>query len=369
MSGFSQGKNHRTQEARQDLFRYSCTLADTIRFVPTKHDDDEQSTSPFTRLVPLLLSLSLSLSLSLWLCVKTMLGGCVTGVRRGLCAAWRCASLPLMQRSALGSGPRRTLMAAGGKNGLARPNVAIAGATGAVGVDLLNCLDKRNFPFNNLKLLASSRSAGKEMEFQGKAHVVEELTEDSFKDVDIALFSAGGSQSKRYAPAAVEAGCIVVDNSSAFRMDPDTPLVVPEVNPEAVQQHKGIIANPNCSTIILNVAVWPLHQRSPIERIVCATYQAASGAGAAAMRELEMQAHAFVEGKPMNTEIFGRQYLWNLFSHNASVDSASGYNEEEIKMMRETKKIFGEDNLHITATCIRVPVLRAHCEAINLTFS
>ncbi|EGD72566.1 aspartate-semialdehyde dehydrogenase [Salpingoeca rosetta] len=258
---------------------------------------------------------------------------------------------------------------AGAKNGLERPNVAIAGVTGAVGVELLNCLDKRNFPFNNLKLLASARSAGKEMVFQGKKYVVEELTDDSFEDVDIALFSAGGSQSKRFAPSAVDAGCVVIDNSSAFRMDPHTPLVVPEVNPEAAAHHNGIIANPNCSTIIMNVAVWPLYKLSRIRRIVAATYQAASGAGAAAMRELEQQAVDWSAGKELKTDIFGRQYLWNLFSHNSAIDPTNGYNEEEVKMIRETKKIFTDDNLHVTATCIRVPVLRAHCEAINLTFS
>ena len=256
----------------------------------------------------------------------------------------------------------------GDKNGLKTPNVAIAGVTGAVGVELLNCIDKRHFPFNNLKLLASARSAGKTMQFQGKDYVVQELTEDSFDDVDIALFSAGGSQSKRFAPAAVSAGCVVVDNSSAFRMDPTAPLVVPEVDPEAVAHHSGIIANPNCSTIIMNVAVWPLHKHTRITRISAATYQASSGAGAAAMRELEQQAHAYVEGKPYDTDIFGKQYLWNLFSHNSAVDPRSGYNEEELKMMRETRKIFDDGALQVTATCVRVPVLRAHCEAINLTF-
>jgi len=255
-----------------------------------------------------------------------------------------------------------------GKAGLTRPNVAIAGVTGAVGQEFLELLEQRNFPLSNLKMLASSRSAGKKIDFMGKTYTVEEMTEESFKDVDIALFSAGGSQSKKFAPAAVRDGCIVVDNSSAFRMDPNAPLVVPEVNPEAIREHKGIIANPNCSTIIMNVAVWPLHQVAPVERVVCSTYQAASGAGAAAMEELEQQARDWTEGRPLTMDIFGRQYMWNLFSHNSPIDGATGYNEEELKMVNETRKIFGIPDMSVTATCIRVPVLRAHCESINLTF-
>jgi len=256
------------------------------------------------------------------------------------------------------------------KNGLKLPNVAIAGVTGAVGQEFLELLAERDFPFNNMKMLASARSAGKEMEFKGKSYVIEELTENSFEDVDIALFSAGGSQSKLYAPAAAATGCIVVDNSSAYRMDPDCPLVVPEINPHAIktQNKKNIIANPNCSTIIMAMPVFPLHQLSPIKRVVCSTYQASSGAGAAAMRELEQQARDWVEGKPYTQDIFGRQYMWNLFSHNSKVDPDLLYNEEEIKMMRETCKIF-ETNVPVTATCIRVPVLRAHCESINIEFS
>lgn len=186
--------------------------------------------------------------------------------------------------------------------------------------------------------------------------------------MDIALFSAGGSQSKKYAPAAVSAGAVVVDNSSAYRMDPNVPLVVPEVNPEAILSHNGIIANPNCSTILMNVPVWALHREVPVKRICVSTYQAASGAGAAAMRELEQQAHDWVSEEPLTQEIFGRQYIWNLFSHNSSVDAANGYNEEELKMVKETTKIFGEE-IAVTATCVRVPVLRAHCESINLTFA
>eukprot|EP00045_Choanoeca_perplexa_P015682 m.200372 g.200372 ORF g.200372 m.200372 type:complete len:372 (-) comp17052_c1_seq3:2989-4104(-) len=259
-------------------------------------------------------------------------------------------------------------LASGSKNGMSNPNVAIAGVTGAVGQEFLACMDKRGFPFNNLKLLASARSAGKEITFKGQTYVVEELTEDSFDDVDIALFSAGGSQSLKYAPAAVKSGAVVIDNSSAYRMDPDVPLVVPEVNPHAAHQHNGIIANPNCSTIIMAVALYPLHEAVGVTRASIATYQAASGAGAAAMEELEQQARDWVENKPLTQDIFGRQYVWNLFSHNSDVDSKTGYNEEELKMIRETNKIFEDETIKITATCIRVPVLRAHCEAINMTF-
>ena len=159
----------------------------------------------------------------------------------------------------------------------------------------------------------------------------------------------------------------MIDNSSAFRMDPDTPLVVPEVNPQDISKHKGIIANPNCSTIIMNVPVWPIHQAVGVERVVASTYQAASGAGAAAMAELEQQARDWAEGKPLTQAIFGRQYIWNLFSHNSNIDPETGYNEEETKMIRETHKIFGDHSLRVSVTCVRVPVLRAHSESINLT--
>lgn len=254
------------------------------------------------------------------------------------------------------------------KSGMVLPNVAIAGVTGAVGQEFLRLLEERNFPFANLKMLASARSAGQEISYMGETYVVEEMTDDSFEDVDIALFSAGGSQSKKFAPAAVDAGAVVVDNSSAFRMHPGVPLVVPEVNPEAIRGHRGIIANPNCSTILMNVPVWALHKEVPVKRICVSTYQAASGAGAAAMRELEQQAIDWSEDKPLQQDIFGKQYVWNLFSHNSAIDMETGYNEEEMKMVKETTKIFDEQ-IPVTATCVRVPVLRAHCESINLTFS
>ena len=245
------------------------------------------------------------------------------------------------------------------------PVVAVVGATGAVGVELMQCLEQRNFPLSRLRLFASARSAGKTLAFRGKPVAVEELTDDSFGGVDIALFSAGGSQSKRFAPIAVREGAVVVDNSSAFRMDAAVPLVVPEINPEAVRLHQGIIANPNCSTIISITPLWPIHQVNPLQRLIVATYQAASGAGAAAMEELRESTRAHLEGREYQNTVLPHPYAFNLFSHNSKVDPANGYNEEEIKVMRETHKIFGDSTIRVTATCVRVPVLRAHSIAIN----
>jgi aspartate-semialdehyde dehydrogenase len=244
--------------------------------------------------------------------------------------------------------------------------VAVAGATGAVGVEFMKLLVERKFPVASLKLLASARSAGKTMEFDEKQITVEELKEDSFNDVDIAFFSAGGSISKTYGPIAAKAGAVVIDNSSAFRMDPNVPLVIPEINPEACRSHKGIIANPNCSTIIAITPLWPIHKMNPIRRLIASTYQAASGAGAAAMQELEDATRAYLEGKPFEQKVLPHPYAFNLFSHNAKVDPATGYNEEETKMVKETRKIFGDDTIRISATCVRVPVLRAHSEALNI---
>jgi aspartate-semialdehyde dehydrogenase len=248
------------------------------------------------------------------------------------------------------------------------PVVAIAGATGAVGVEILQCLEQRKFPLSELRLLASARSAGKKMKFRGADVVVQELTDDSLEGVDIALFSAGGAQSKRFAPAAVKAGAVVVDNSSAFRMDADTPLVVPEINSSAMARHNGIIANPNCVAIVAATPLWPLHQNKRIARITMATYQAASGAGAAAMEELSESTKAFLEGRKFEPKVLPHPYAFNVFSHNTKVDPETGYNEEETKVMQETRKIFGEPNLRVTATCVRVPVLRAHCIALNIEF-
>jgi len=247
-------------------------------------------------------------------------------------------------------------------------HLAIAGVTGAVGQEFLRVIEQRNFPYDQITFLASSRSAGKKIAFKGQEHTVHELTEDSFKDVDIALFSAGGSRSKQFGPVAARAGAVVVDNSSAFRMDPDTPLVVPEVNPEDIKKHKGIIANPNCSTIIMVVPVWALHKVCPIERIVVSTYQSASGAGYQAMLELENQTRDVLAGKPAKPKVLPYQIAFNLFSHTSKIGE-HGYNEEEMKMVNETRKMFHTDDIQVTATCVRVPVLRAHSEAINLTFS
>ena len=247
-------------------------------------------------------------------------------------------------------------------------NVAIAGVTGAVGQEFLAILTERDFPIDSLRVLASSRSAGKKIEFKGKEYSVEVLSKDSFDNIDIALFSAGAARSKEFASPAVEAGAVVVDNSSAFRMDPEVPLVVPEINPEAIQQHKGIIANPNCSTIIGIVPVWPLHKANPVKRMVVSTYQAASGAGMAAMLELEQQARQILEGKEPTCNVIEYQLAFNVFSHNSALDE-NGYNLEEVKMVNETRKIFNCPDIAITCTCIRVPVLRAHCESINLEFT
>lgn len=246
-------------------------------------------------------------------------------------------------------------------------NVAILGATGAVGQELLALLVQRQFPVNNLKLLASARSAGSKTTFKGSELTVEEVTADSFQDVDILLASAGGSTSKAWAHKAVDAGAVVIDNSSAFRMQDDVPLVVPEINPEAAAQHQGIIANPNCTTILMGVAIYPLHQIQPIKRIVVATYQSASGAGARAMAEVKNQAQDILNGKTPQPEILPYPLAFNLFPHNSPLNQ-QGYCEEEMKMVNETRKIFNAPELRVTATCVRVPVLRAHSEAINLEF-
>ena len=243
--------------------------------------------------------------------------------------------------------------------------VAIAGATGAVGVEFLQCLDERNFPISELKLLASARSAGKTMKYRGCDIVVEELTEKSFDNVDVAFFSAGGSISKKFGPIAAKAGAVVVDNSSAFRMDPTVPLVIPEINPEAILQHKGIIANPNCSTIIGIVPIWPIHQKNRVHRLIASTYQAASGAGAAAMEELRESTRAHLENREYKNTVLPHPYAFNLFSHNSKIDPETGYNEEETKMIKETRKIFNDPDIRISATCVRVPVLRAHSESLT----
>jgi aspartate-semialdehyde dehydrogenase len=236
------------------------------------------------------------------------------------------------------------------------PVVAIVGATGAVGVELLQCLEQRKFPLKELKLFASARSAGKTMKFRGKPLRVEELTEASFAGVDIGLF----------AKAAVAAGTVIVDNSSAFRMDPGTPLVVPEINREEIFKHKGIIANPNCSAIISITPLWPVHKKNRIKRMIISTYQAASGAGAAAMEELRESTRAYLDGKPFQHKVLPHPYAFNAFSHNTKIDPATGHNEEETKVINETRKIFGDPSIAIGITCVRIPVLRAHC--VSVTF-
>lgn len=246
-------------------------------------------------------------------------------------------------------------------------NVAILGATGAVGTELLELLESRQFPVASLKLLASARSAGTTLPFKGENIPVEAVSEESFQGVELVLASAGGSTSKAWAKAIVEAGAVMVDNSSAFRMDSQVPLIVPEINPEAAAGHQGIIANPNCTTILMGMAIYPLHKVRPIKRLVVSTYQSASGAGARAMEELKTQAKAILANETPTASAFPYPLAFNLFPHNSPLNE-QGYCEEEVKMIKETRKIFNEPQLQITATCVRVPVLRAHSEAVNLEF-
>jgi aspartate-semialdehyde dehydrogenase len=244
--------------------------------------------------------------------------------------------------------------------------VAIVGATGAVGREFIGCIESRGIPLKSLKLLASARSAGQTQSFRGQQLVIEELTEKSFDGVDIALFSAGSGISKQYGPIAVKAGAVVVDNSSAFRYDPAIPLVVPEINAARMKDHKGIIANPNCAAITTLVPLWPIHQANPVKRLIISTYQAASGGGAALMQELEESTRAYLDGKTYAPKVVKYPYAFNLFSHNTAIDMATGYNDEETKVIKETKKIFEDDAIAVSATCIRVPVLRAH--SVSMTF-
>ncbi len=246
--------------------------------------------------------------------------------------------------------------------------VAVVGATGAVGIEMIETLEKRNFPVSSIKLLASSRSVGKTLKFKGEEIAVEELRADSFKNVDVALFSAGASRSKEYAKACVDAGAVMIDNSSAFRMDDTVPLVIPEVNPEDALKHNGIIANPNCSTIIMCVAVYPLHKAKKLKRLVAATYQAASGAGAMAMQELIEQSREILNGaQKVEPKIMSQRIAFNLFPH-IDVFQENGYTKEELKMLYESRKIMHHPKLMVSCTCVRVPVMRAHSEALNLEF-
>jgi aspartate-semialdehyde dehydrogenase len=243
--------------------------------------------------------------------------------------------------------------------------VAVVGATGAVGREMVEILEERNFPVSDLVLLASERSAGERLEFNGKHWTVKQLTKNSFKGVDIALFSAGAERSLEFAPAAVEAGAVVIDNSSAFRMDTKVPLIVPEVNTHAVMRHAGIIANPNCSTIAMVVALKPIHDKAKIKRIVVTTFQSVSGTGKKGMDELAQQTVALLSFKDVETKVYPHQIAFNCVPH---IDSFldSGYTREEMKMAEETKKILEDDSLRVTATAVRVPVFRGHSESINI---
>ncbi len=245
------------------------------------------------------------------------------------------------------------------------PVVAIAGVTGAVGAEFIATMDRRGFPVRKLKALASARSAGKTLSFRGETIVIEELTERSFEGVDIALFSAGGGTSRKFSPSAVRAGAVVIDNSSAFRMDPNVPLVIPEINGNRIREHKGIIAVPNCSAITALMPLWPIHRVNRIKRVIISTYQAASGGGAAAMQELVESTRASLNGQAFGPTVLPHPYAFNLFSHNTPIDPETGYNEEESKVIKETRKIFEDERIAVGVTCVRVPVLRAHSEAIT----
>ena len=249
---------------------------------------------------------------------------------------------------------------------LSHPVVAVVGATGAVGVELIRCLEQRKFPLAELRLFASARSVGKSLEFRGKPLPVKELTAKSFDGVQIGLFSAGSATTKKFAKAAVDAGTIIVDNSSAFRMDPNVPLVIPEINADKIATHNGIIANPNCSAIISITPLWPIHRKNRITRMIISTYQAASGAGAAAMEELRESTRAYLEGRKFEPKVLPHPYAFNAFSHNTKIDPVTLHNEEETKVINETRKIFDDPSIAIGVTCVRIPVLRAHC--VSVTF-
>jgi len=247
------------------------------------------------------------------------------------------------------------------------PHVAVVGATGAVGVEMIETLAKRNFPVGKLTLLASARSVGKTLPFRGVDHTVTELTKDSFKGIDIALFSAGGGISREFAPAAAQAGCVVIDNSSAFRQDDQVPLVVPEINAADARQHRGIIANPNCTTIVTLMALYPLHQAFGVTRVFASSYQAVSGTGAKAIEELERQVKQIAAGQPVTREVYPHQIAFNVIPQ---VDSFldDGYTKEEIKMQYEGRKIMHHPTFRASVTCVRVPVYRAHSVAISAEF-
>lgn len=246
-------------------------------------------------------------------------------------------------------------------------NVAVLGASGAVGQELLGLLDERSFPVGSLRLLASARSAGEQILWRGSTLIVEEVNETAFQGMDLVLASAGGSVSRQWRQAIEASGAILIDNSSAFRMESDVPLVVPEVNPQALHSHRGVIANPNCTTILLTLALAPLATRRPLRRVVVSTYQSVSGAGARAMEELKQLSRVVLDGGVPTSEVLPHSLAFNLFLHNSPLQENT-YCEEELKMVNETRKIMDLQDLKITATCVRVPVLRAHSEAVNLEF-
>jgi len=244
-------------------------------------------------------------------------------------------------------------------------NVAVAGATGAVGRKMLEILRERNFPVDRLKLLASARSAGTSLEFKGEQVTVEELRHDSFEGVDIALFSAGASVSQEFAPSAVKSNCVVIDNSSAYRMEKDVPLIVPEVNPGAIGEDPGIIANPNCSTIQMVVALKPIHDKFKIKRVVVSTYQSVSGSGQKAIDELKIQTQEWLEGRESKPNVYPHRISFNCIPH-IDIFLDNGYTKEEMKMVNETRKIFGDDSIQVCPTTVRVPVFYSHSEALNV---
>jgi aspartate-semialdehyde dehydrogenase len=245
--------------------------------------------------------------------------------------------------------------------------VGIVGATGAVGQELLRLLEDRSFPISALRLFASARSVGKTVMFKGRTLTVEEARPGVFGSVDVAFFAAGGTVTRALAQDAVKAGCLVIDKSSALRMDPDVPLVIPEINPEALRNHKGIIANPNCSTAVALMGVWPLHRKFGLKRLIMATYQSVTGAGAEGVRELESQVLAHMKGAEMTPKVFPRQIAFNVIPQ-VDTFGPSGYTGEETKMMQESRKIMGLPSLPVSATCVRVPVVRAHSVAVNAEF-
>ena len=252
--------------------------------------------------------------------------------------------------------------------GVGAKTVAVVGATGAVGAEMLRCLEESSYPTGALRAFASERSAGKRFKFRGRDVEMQVLTDDAFAGCDVVLFASESDISKQYVPLATQAGAYAIDNSSAFRMDASVPLVVPEVNGELITRSQKVYANPNCVAAIMVMALWPLHQAGRLKRVIASTYQSASGAGRPAMDELEESTRAYLKGETYPPRVLPHPYAFNVFSHNTPVDPDSGYNEEETKIMQETRKIFGDESIRVTATCIRVPVLRAHGIALNVEF-